>query len=314
VVNPLLIDPINPGTAQPAAIPRPVVPAAPALPVSRLVEAAEAYEELEVAFDWAERACWCWMRPHGAPSFTPGMLQELIDLRRRIHHACRGDEAGLGWFVGGSRLPGIFNLGGDLGLFARLIREGARDRLTRYAHSCVDVCYHMATGFDVPVVTIALVQGDALGGGFEGAMSFNVIVAERSAKFGLPEILFNLFPGMGAYSFLSRRLDGIQAERIILGGRTFTAAELHDLGIVDVLAEDGEGERAVRDFIAEHRGRRAELAARLQARRLAQDLTHEELRDVTDIWVEAALRLTAGDLRKMERLVSAQGKRLGTAG
>ena len=49
-------------------------------------------------------------------------------------------------------------------------------------------------------------QGECLGGGFEAALSSDVIVAEKSARFGFPEILFNLFPGMGAYSFLERKI------------------------------------------------------------------------------------------------------------
>src|SRR3712207_4090014 len=102
---------------------------------------------------------------------------------------------------------------------------------------------------DLPVITVALVQGDALGGGFECALAHDLIVAERSAKFGLPEVLFNLFPGMGAYSFLSRRIGRQAAERMILSGRVHTAEELHEMGLVDVLAPDGEGEEAVLDFV-----------------------------------------------------------------
>ena len=60
-------------------------------------------------------------------------------------------------------------------------------------------------------MTVALIQGDAIGGGFEAMLTNDVVIAERTAKFGLPEILFNLFPGMGAHSFLKRprrRPDG----------------------------------------------------------------------------------------------------------
>ena len=164
------------------------------------------------------------------------------------------------YFVGGSRLPHIYNLGGDLGFFIECIRAGNQDALRSYAYDCVDVGYHMSVGFNVPVITIGLVQGDALGGGFEGALSFNVLVAERSAKFGLPEILFNLFPGMGAFSFLSRKLNSAHAQRMIMSGKIYSAEELHALGLVDVLADDGHGEEAVRDYIA--RNTRAHVAHR----------------------------------------------------
>ncbi len=63
-------------------------------------------------------------------------------------------------------------------------------------------------------------QGAALGGGFEALLSFDYIVAEQDATFGLPEILFGLFPGMGAHALLSRKLGSAQADRLIVSNRT----------------------------------------------------------------------------------------------
>src|SRR3546814_2073117 len=83
-----------------------------------------------------------------------------------------------------------------------------------------------------------------LGGGFEALMTFDVVVAERQARFGLPEILFGLFPGMGAYSILARRIGHVHAERMILGGKVYSAEEMYDMGLVHVIAETGEGEQA----------------------------------------------------------------------
>jgi DSF synthase len=164
--------------------------------------------------------------------------------------------------------------------------------------------------FHTPLITIALVQGDALGGGFECALSFDVLVAERSAKMGLPEVLFNLFPGMGAYSFLARKIGTAAAEKMIMSGKVYTAEELHQLGVVDVLAEDGQGENAVRDYIARSRRKHNAHGAIYRSRRRIDPVTYEELRDIVDIWVEAAMNLDEQDLRKMMRLVTAQERRL----
>src|SRR5438874_1463435 len=71
------------------------------------------------------------------------------------------------------------------------------------------------TAMDTPVVTVSLIQGNCLGGAFECALSSNLMVAERSAKTGLPEVLFNLLPGMGAYSLLARRVAPHFARKII---------------------------------------------------------------------------------------------------
>ena len=271
------------------------------------------YGELDFTLDRKEKTFWCCMHPKTVPSFTPTLLGELISMGRSIRGLFSSsalDEAPIQYFVGGSRLPRIYNLGGDLGYFAQCIRAGDRAALTRYAYDCVDVGYHMYVGFNVPVITIALVQGDALGGGFEGALSFNVLVAERSAKFGFPEILFNLFPGMGAYSFLSRKLGSARAERMIMSGHIYTAGQLHEMGLIDVLADDGKGEDAVRDYIARNARRHAAHHGIYRARRRVNLLSCEELRDITDIWVDTALKLSPMDLRKMERLMTAQLRRL----
>ena len=269
--------------------------------------------EIEIDFDANNQSLWCYLRPLGRPSFTPTLLRELIALRSSIQLMfARRDlhsQPPIKYFVGGSRVPGIYSMGGDFQLLIDRIHAGDRAGLLSYARDCIDVAYHMWIGFDVPVITIALVQGDALGGGFEGALSFNVLVAERSAKFGLPEILFNLFPGMGAYSFLSRKLDSVRAERMIMSGRIYTAEQLHEMGLVDVLAEDGHGEAAVRDYITRHQRRHAVHDSIYQVRRRVNPLAFEELRDITEIWVEAALQLADTDLRKMERLMSAQIRR-----
>ncbi len=276
--------------------------------------ARQAYENLEVRLDADAATFWCYMNPTGRPSFTPPMLRDITRMQhsvKRMFDAAGGDgEPPFRYFVFASRTPGIYSLGGDLGFFIEHIRQGDRAAMTRYAHYAIEAVYRNSAQFHVPVVTIGLVQGDALGGGFECAMSLNLMVAEKSAKMGLPEILFNLFPGMGAYSFLTRRLDVQRAEKLITSGCIYSAAELHEMGIVDVLAEDGCGESAVREYIATNRCKWNAHYAMFQARQRVRPITLEELRDVVDIWVDAALRLPESDLRKMERLVASQDRRM----
>jgi DSF synthase len=272
------------------------------------------YRELDVILDRRGTTFWCYLRPDRVPSFTHGILRDLADMQRAIKRMFEGGAAEIDppirHFVVGSRTPGIFSMGGDLGFLAERIRAGDRDGLTEYARACIEVVYNNAAALHLPIVTIALVQGDALGGGFEAALSCDVIVAEKSAKLGLPEILFNLFPGMGAYSLLSRRLDAARAERMILSGRIYGAAELYDMGLVDVVAEDGQGEEAVRDYIARNTRRHRAQRSVCEVRRRISPLAFEELQDISEIWVDTALRLEELDLRKMERLMSLQVRRL----
>jgi DSF synthase len=271
---------------------------------------AEHYTDLDAFITHEDRAFWCFMKPRERPSFTPQLLVDLSRLQSLIAElfASRtdADEVPFTHLVFGSREPGVFNLGGDLTLFSQRIRQRDREGLRDYANACVDVAYANHTGYQHNVITMALVQGDALGGGFEAALSCDLIIAERHARFGLPEILFNLFPGMGAYSFLSRRVGAAKAEAIILSGRVYTAAEMHELGIVDILVERGTGERAARAYIDRNRAKHNAHAAVYKVRRRINPVTIEELRDVTDLWVDAALRLTEQDLRMMAKLTAAQ--------
>ncbi|WP_051247749.1 crotonase/enoyl-CoA hydratase family protein [Inquilinus limosus] len=270
------------------------------------------YRNLVVELDPVDRTFWCFMRPEGRPSFTPELLRDISDMQhsiRRMFTERADQEPPIRYFVFASGLPGIYSMGGDLGLFIEKIRLGDRAALRRYAHVAIEAIHRNHVAFGTPIITMALVQGDALGGGFECALSLDMIVAERSAKMGLPEILFNLFPGMGAYSFLSRRIGAVATEKMITSGRIYTAEELHEMGIVDVLAEDGKGVEAVREYVAENGRKYNAHRALLQARRRVNPITLGELRDVVDIWADACLGLGEADLRKMARLTAAQDRR-----
>jgi DSF synthase len=271
------------------------------------------YKQIEVTFDPEHAVAWTYMKPSGAPCFNLGMLEEL-----RAHDSAIESCGGrvlykdhlhqIHYYVGGSRVEGIFSLGGNLANLVELIKADDHDTLMHYAKLCVDNMYQRICGYNSPMITISLVQGEALGGGFETALSSNVIVAERRSRMGLPEILFNLFPGNGAYSLLARRVGMKRAEEMILSGRVYTAEELHEAGVVDVLAEDGTGEAAVRDYIRRNERRRNGMQAVFSCRQHFHPVTHEELLNIANVWVSAALRLEEKDLKLMSRLARAQAK------
>jgi DSF synthase len=100
----------------------------------------------------------------------------------------------------------------------------------------------------------------------------------------------------------------VKAQQLILSGNLFPAAEMASLGIVDVLVDAGGGESAVHEYIARNRARHRACAAFSRARRCVDPVTIDELRDVTDIWVDAAFRLSEHDLRKMIKIATAQNQ------
>jgi DSF synthase len=272
-----------------------------------------AFTQMETRFDAEFGVLWGFMNPTPRPTFNTTLLAEARDFAASISGSCglvlhNGQHHKINYVVEASKVPGIYNLGGDLALFREAIAAQDRPKLLEYARSCIENVYGWATAFDQPLTTIALVQGDAMGGGFESALAASVLVAEESARLGFPEILFNLFPGMGAYSLLSRKVGRRTTEEMISSGNLYTGRQLYDMGVVDVLATDGAGELAVFNYIKKHakaaNGRRAIEAAS----REVSPITYDELARVVEVWVDAALRLGDRDIRMMERLVRAQSK------
>lgn len=270
------------------------------------------FRELSVELDVARGILWSFMNPSERPCFTTGLLKEIRAAQAAVRQSFADSTSGEGpirYLVVGSYLPGIFNMGGHLELFASLVEREDRAGLKQYARLCIDCVHAHATHLDLPVTTISLVQGDALGGGFEQALSSDIIIAEKSAKFGLPEILFGLFPGMGAYSFLSRRLGSVGAERMIKSGKIYSAGELHEIGLVDEVADDGFGREALNEYIERSEPRFHAYRAIYKTRQIVNPVTYDELAAVVDTWVDAALKLSPSNLKKMRRLAAAQLRR-----
>jgi DSF synthase len=265
-------------------------------------------EQLEVSWDDPTGTLWTFMRPRGRPSYNLDLLEDFHAWQRGILAAFEQRASDLRYLLLGSRTPGVFNLGGDLDFFAAKIRARDRQALVTYGESCVRILHRNINCLGLPMLTIGLAQGDALGGGFESLLSFNVIIAERDAKFGFPENIFGLFPGMGAYSLVARRVGAAFAEEMMLSGRIYSAAEMKDIGLIHVLAEPGQGIAEARDFIQRNKRRHTGSRSIYQIGREVNPVTLEELNRIVQVWADACLQLRDRDLKVMQRLVAAQDR------
>lgn len=282
-------------------------------------DTATALATIRIQHDPSNDSHWCFMHSQQAfadpayrACFSPRLLRELRLFARESIDAIAGKAGAsaphLSHIVLGSDTH-VFNLGGDLELFSTLIRARDRDGLLRYAAECVDSIHLLHSRLHPNAHTIGLVEGDALGGGFELALACQTIVAESGVQMGFPEVLFGLFPGMGAYSLLSQRVSPKVAEEMMLNGVMYSSDELHKMGIVDVLVPKGEGVRAVHELIRKNRRIAAARLALHRVRDAVNPISHEELMRITEIWVDTALQLGDKQLRTMERLVRAQQRR-----
>jgi DSF synthase len=213
-----------------------------------------------------------------------------------------------------SGIPGVFNFGGDLSLFVLLIRARDLESLKMYGYRCIELIWWMETASQRGVHTVVLVQGDALGGGLESVLPYHKVIFERSAQGGYPEVLFNLFPGMGAWNFTIRKAGFAVANEMILSGHVYTADELHSHKLVDLVVDDGEGEAAVQQVVRSVHPRLRGTLAALEARRAGAPITYESLKEIVNQWAATAMTLTDRDLRLMEWLARAQVRKIGGFG
>lgn len=272
------------------------------------------YPTLDVEFDSKSRSFWMFYKPDTPPCYTLQTINDIVDVRESLRSLFRDvgpQNFPVRYFIMASKRDGIFNLGGDLATFAESLRKSDRAAFRRYGHAAIDGLYGLLQGFDLPIVTLALIQGDALGGGLEAALAEDFMIAERRAKMGVPEIAFNTFPGMGAVSTLTRRMGAAWAEEVMISGKIFAAEQLYQEGLVDVLAENGEGVAHLLRWIDGGSDRFADLRAIAEKRRTALPISYEELIAVNDQWGHCCYSVDPADVRHMERLVLAQRRKTG---
>lgn len=273
------------------------------------------YSHIDVRFDKSTaNTLWVTMKQsilQPVQNFSLPLLHELRDVGRRLQAgASRWQQDGaielVNYAVLRSGHPDYFSLGGDLRLFRRCIKNRDRASLLGYARLCIDMMVERSACSNPDMSTISLVQGRALGGGFETALAADYLIAEEQSTFGFPEIMFGLFPCTGAMSLLTRRVPVHQAQRLMTSGKLYSANALHAMGLVDEVCVKGDGVMAVERHIAGHaRRRRAHLSVRRAVERTSP-LDLAELLQVMEEWVELALGLSEKELRVMDMLISMQ--------
>jgi len=118
-----------------------------------------------------------------------------------------------------------------------------------------------------------------------------------------------MFPGMGAYSYLSRRVGGGLAERLIYSGDLYEAETLYNMGVIDVLAEQGGGKKALADYVRTAQRRSNAMGLLRHIRTEYNAVPYSELLEITSKWVDAAMELSQAEVAIMQRLVRAQDRR-----
>ena len=135
-----------------------------------------------------------------------------------------------------------------------------------------------------PLTTIAAVHGVTFGGGFELALTCDLIIADKMARFCFPELRLGLIPGFGGIPRLKRDLGNAVVRDLLLTGRSFNATKAQQIGLVSQVVSEGEAVRAARATAAQMGKFDRQTAA--AAKKFIKPIPQEELRLEIDIFCE----------------------------
>jgi enoyl-CoA hydratase/carnithine racemase len=138
------------------------------------------------------------------------------------------------------------------------------------------------------LTSIAAVHGVTFGGGFELALTCDLIIADKMARFCFPELRLGLIPGFGGIPRLKRDLGNAVVRDLLLTGRSFNATKAQQIGLVSQVVGEGESLRAARATAAQLGKFDRETA--IVAKRFIKPIPEEELRREIDIFCELFAR------------------------
>ena len=141
---------------------------------------------------------------------------------------------------------------------------------------------------DAPITTIAAVHGVTFGGGFELALTADLIVADKMARFCFPELRLGLIPGFGGIPRLKRDLGNGVIRDLLLTGRSIHAAKAQAIGLVSQVSSQGDALRVARATAAQLA--KFDRQAAMTAKRFIKPIPQEELRREIDLFCELFAR------------------------
>ena len=100
------------------------------------------------------------------------------------------------------------------------------------------------------IPTVAVIHGFCLGGGLEVALACQMRIAIEDARFGFPEVMLGLHPGLGGTARFTQLVNPMQAMPLMLTGKTIDARKAKSLGLVDAVTQERHVRNAVKDAVS----------------------------------------------------------------
>jgi enoyl-CoA hydratase len=199
-----------------------------------------------------------------------------------------------------------FCAGADLRELYLRSQEMACSQAAREVRSFLERIHHVMNTIDAcPLTTIAVVHGVVFGGGFELALTCDLIIADKTARFCFPELRLGLIPGFGGIPRLKRDLGNAVVRDLLLTGRSFNATKMQQVGLISQLVGEGEALRVARATAAQLKKFDRHTAA--TAKKFFKPIPYDELKQEIDLFCDLFTRpaVEAG-LRKFVESTEAQ--------
>lgn len=184
-----------------------------------------------------------------------------------------------------SSLKAGFCAGADLRQLYGWIQEFGQSEVANHAREYLERIHAVMNALDAaPLTTIAAVHGVTFGGGFELALTCDMIIADKLARFCFPELRLGLIPSFGGIPRLKRDLGNAVVRDLLLTGRSFNTAKAQQIGLVSQVVAEGEVLRAARSTASQLAKFDPITAA--SAKRFIKPIPIEELRQEIEIFCE----------------------------
>jgi enoyl-CoA hydratase len=188
-----------------------------------------------------------------------------------------------------STLKSGFCAGADLRELYGWIEEFGQAEVANHAREYLERIHRVMNAIDSsPLTTIAAVHGVTFGGGFELALTCDMIIADKMARFCFPELRLGLIPGYGGIPRLKRDLGNAVVRDLLLTGRSFNTTKAQQIGLVSQVVGEGEALRAAQATAAQMA--KFDRATSAAAKKFIKPIPHDELRGEIDIFCELISR------------------------
>jgi enoyl-CoA hydratase len=230
-------------------------------------------------------------RPESRNAMTPAMGDEVV----RAVEEIRGDATARVLVLTGTGKA--FSSGGDLSMIARDTGASSAGDAPSMQGSPRDFYVRYLSIRNLPIPTIAAINGHAIGAGLCIALACDLRVAVADAKMGMTFTKLGIHPGMGATYFLPRLIGTARASELFFTGRVFDAAEAERLGIVNRVAPRDQFDAVVRS-LAHEIAAAAPIPVRMVKKAIARGTQHtlDEMLDYESL--NQGITFTTADARE----------------